>query len=90
MPAQSLFFITLVMSMRYVGVTSEQASLAIIFDAYAIGLLLSMIPIFPGGLGVVELAYVGIIVGNAQNNELAAAVTAGASRWAAWPTPPTT
>jgi uncharacterized membrane protein YbhN (UPF0104 family) len=76
--AQALFFVTLVMSMRYVGVTSEQASLAVIFDAYAIGLLLSMIPIFPGGLGVVELAYVGIIVGNAQNSDLANAVTAGA------------
>ncbi len=76
--AQALFFITLVLSMRFVGVTAEQASLAVIFDAYAIGLLLSMIPIFPGGLGVVELAYVGVIVGNAQNSELANAVTAGA------------
>ncbi len=76
--AQALFFITLVMSMRFVGVTAEQASLAVIFDAYAIGLLLSMIPIFPGGLGVVELAYVGVIVGNAQHSDLANAVTAGA------------
>jgi len=76
--AQALFFGTLVLSMRFVGVTAEQASLAVIFDAYAIGLLLSMIPIFPGGLGVVELAYVGVIVGNAQNSELANAVTAGA------------
>jgi uncharacterized membrane protein YbhN (UPF0104 family) len=76
--AQALFFITLVMSMRYMGVSAEQASLAVIFDAYAIGLLLSMIPIFPGGLGVVELAYVGIIVGNAQDSDLASAVMAGA------------
>ena len=38
-----------------------------------------MIPIFPGGLGVVELAYVGVIVGDAsQNMDLANAVTAGA------------
>jgi uncharacterized membrane protein YbhN (UPF0104 family) len=37
-----------------------------------------MIPIFPGGLGVVELAYVGVIVGTSGNSELAAAVTAGA------------
>jgi uncharacterized membrane protein YbhN (UPF0104 family) len=76
--AQALFFITLVMSMRYMGVSAEQASLAVIFDAYAIGLLLSMIPIFPGGLGVVELAYVGVIVGNAQDSDLASAVMAGA------------
>ncbi len=76
--SQAVFLITLVMSMRFVGVTSEQASLAIIFDAYAIGLLLSMIPIFPGGLGVVELAYVGVIVGEAQDGDLANAVTAGA------------
>ncbi len=78
--AQAIFFIMLVMSMRFVGVTAEQASVGIIFDAYAIGLLLSMIPIFPGGLGVVELAYVGIIVGSANsgNTELTNAVTAGA------------
>ena len=58
--AQAVFFIALVLSMRFMGVTEEQASVGLIFDAYAIGLLLSMIPIFPGGLGVVELAYVAI------------------------------
>ena len=78
--AQAIFFIALVLSMRYMGVTEEQASIGLIFDAYAVGLLLSMIPIFPGGLGVVELAYVAIIVGtDASTNEaLANAVTAGA------------
>jgi uncharacterized protein (TIRG00374 family) len=76
--AQAIFFIGLVLSMRFMDVTAEQASVGIIFDAYAVGLLLSMIPIFPGGLGVVELAYVGVIVGNSGNTELANAVTAGA------------
>ena len=77
--AQAIFFIMLVMSLRFVGVTADQAPVAIIFDAYAIGLLLSMIPIFPGGIGVVELAYVAVIVGEASgNSELATAVTAGA------------
>ena len=76
--AQAIFFIMLVMSMRFMGVTSEQASIAVLFDAYAVGLLLSMIPIFPGGIGVVELAYVAVIVGDASNTELATAVTAGA------------
>ncbi len=76
--AQAIFFIALVLSMRFMGVTAEQATVGIIFDAYAVGLLLSMIPIFPGGLGVVEVAYVGIIVGTSGNTELATAVTAGA------------
>lgn len=76
--AQGIFFAALVFSMRFMGVAAEQASVGIIFDAYAVGLLLSMIPIFPGGLGVVELAYVGVIVGNSGNTELATAVTAGA------------
>ncbi|MFV9672137.1 MAG: lysylphosphatidylglycerol synthase transmembrane domain-containing protein [Acidimicrobiia bacterium] len=76
--AQAIFFTALVLSMRFMGVTTEQASIGIIFDAYAVGLLLSMIPIFPGGLGVVELAYVAVIVGNSGNTELATAVTAGA------------
>jgi uncharacterized membrane protein YbhN (UPF0104 family) len=76
--AQGIFYVALVLSMRFMGVTAEQASAGIIFDAYAVGLILSMIPIFPGGLGVVELAYVGVIVGNSGNTELATAVTAGA------------
>jgi len=78
--AQAIFFGTLVMAMRFVGVTAEQAPAAIIFDAYAIGLLLSMIPVFPGGLSVVELAYVAVIVGDAQKSDLANAVTAGHRR----------
>jgi uncharacterized membrane protein YbhN (UPF0104 family) len=78
--AQAIFFVALVLSMRFMGVTEDQASVGLIFDAYAVGLLLSMIPIFPGGLGVVELAYVGIIVGGdaSSNPDLANAVTAGA------------
>lgn len=76
--AQLVFFVMLVISLRFMGVTEDQASISIIFDAYAVGLLLSMIPIFPGGLGVVEVAYVGVIVGTSGNSELAAAVTAGA------------
>lgn len=76
--AQGIFFVALVLSMRFMGVTSDQVSVGLIFDAYAVGLLLSMIPIFPGGLGVVELAYVGVIVGSSGNTELATAVTAGA------------
>lgn len=76
--AQAIFFGALVLSMRFMGVTTDQASVGLIFDAYAVGLLLSMIPIFPGGLGVVELAYVGVIVGSSGNSELATAVTAGA------------
>ena len=51
--AQAIFFLALVLSMRFMGVTEDQASVGLIFDAYAVGLLLSMIPIFPGGLGVV-------------------------------------
>lgn len=76
--AQVVFFVMLVISLRTMGVTEDQASISLIFDAYAVGLLLSMIPIFPGGLGVVEIAYVGVIVGTSGNSELAAAVTAGA------------
>jgi len=76
--AQGIFFLMLVLSMRFMGVTAQDAPIGIIFDAYAVGLLLSMIPIFPGGIGVVELAYVAIIVGGTDNTELANAVTAGA------------
>jgi uncharacterized membrane protein YbhN (UPF0104 family) len=61
--SQLTFFVMLVMSMRFVGVGAKQAPLEIIFDAYAIGLVLTLIPILPAGLGVVEVAHVGIIAG---------------------------
>ena len=75
--SQTIFFVMLVLSMRFVGVTGEQAGWEIIFDAYAVGLLLSLIPILPAGLGVVEVAYVGIIAGE-SGTDLANAVMAGA------------
>jgi len=75
--SQVLFFFMLLLSLRFMGVTAEQAPWDVIFDAYAIGLLLSLIPIFPAGLGVVEVVYVGIIAGE-SGTDLANAVMAGA------------
>jgi len=75
--SQAIFFIMLVLSMRFMGVTSEMAGWEIIFDAYAVGLLFSLIPILPAGLGVVEVVYVGMIAGE-SGTDLANAVMAGA------------
>lgn len=73
---QVVFFLILVLSMRFMGVTAEEAPWPLIFDAYAVGLLLYFIPIIPGGIGVVEFAYVQIIA--PSGGELANQVAAGA------------
>lgn len=73
---QVVFFVILVVSLRFIGVTGEQAPWDIIFDAYAVGLVLYFIPIIPGGIGVVEFAYVQIIA--PSGGELANQVAAGA------------
>jgi uncharacterized protein (TIRG00374 family) len=73
---QAVFFLMLVLSMRFMGVTAEEAPWEIIFDAYAVGLLLYFIPIIPGGIGVVEFAYVQIIA--PSGGDLANQVAAGA------------
>jgi uncharacterized protein (TIRG00374 family) len=49
--------------MRFVGVTTTDASVLEIFVAFSIGLIASMIPILPQGVGAVELVSVWILAG---------------------------
>ncbi len=73
---QLLTFTTLVISLRFVGVGSDEVDLQLAWVAFAAGMLLSMIPILPGGLGAVELAYVTIM--SDGNEAIANAVGAAA------------
>ncbi len=48
-------------SLRAVGVTSEDVSLPWLLLGFALGRLLVMIPVSPGGLGLVDLGFIGLI-----------------------------
>ena len=48
-------------SLRAVGVTSEDVSLPWLLLGFALGRLLVVIPVSPGGLGLVDLGFIGLI-----------------------------
>ncbi|MEX2274497.1 MAG: lysylphosphatidylglycerol synthase transmembrane domain-containing protein [Actinomycetota bacterium] len=56
----SLFFV-LLLTLRHVGVSEQEVSTIRVFAAFAFARLISALPITPGGVGVVELGYVGAL-----------------------------
>ncbi len=68
-------FGVLVVSLRAMDVSASDVSLVEAFAAWALVRIVGSIPITPGGLGVVELALTGTLVGfGGQNAEVVAAV----------------
>lgn len=66
-----------VMCIRFVGVPESAASWVAVFCVWAIVRGLTVVPIMPGGVGVSELAYVGLlapIAGTQYVNEITAGV----------------
>jgi len=55
-------FSVLLVALRIVGVSSAEVSWAQVLGVFAFGRLLTALPLTPGGLGVVELAYIGGLV----------------------------
>ncbi len=55
-------FLVLLLSLRHVGVSEAEISTAQAFAVFAFGRLISALPITPGGLGVIELGYIGGLV----------------------------
>ncbi len=68
-------FAVLLLALRFVGVDSDQVSLAEALAVFAFARLLTAIPFTPGGLGVVELALItGLAAAGGARAEVAAAV----------------
>jgi uncharacterized protein (TIRG00374 family) len=70
-------FVILVMSMRFVGFSQQELPLGDIFIVWAIVLLVQSIPITPGGIGIVEVAYLALftqILGQEHSNAIAAGI----------------
>jgi uncharacterized protein (TIRG00374 family) len=60
---QLTVFVVLLVTLRTLGITGDEVSLAEAFAAWALVRLLGSIPITPGGLGVVELGLTGALIG---------------------------
>jgi uncharacterized protein (TIRG00374 family) len=70
-----MLFAVLLLSLRHVGVSEADVSTAQALAVFAFGRLISALPITPGGLGVIELGYIGGLRATA-GEDLAAAVVA--------------
>lgn len=55
-------YLVLLLALRFVGVSNDEVSWAQVLGVFAIGRLLTALPITPGGVGVVEVAYIGGII----------------------------
>jgi putative heme transporter len=55
-------YLVMLMALRFCGVSNDEVTWAQVLGVFAIGRLLSALPITPGGLGVVEVAYIGGII----------------------------
>jgi putative heme transporter len=57
--SQVALFFVLLLSLRHMGVSEHEVSTAEAFAVYSFSRLLSAIPITPGGVGVIDVGYIG-------------------------------
>ncbi|MCP4967482.1 MAG: flippase-like domain-containing protein [bacterium] len=74
---QAGLFAILLVSVRVVGISSDQLDWVAVFAAFALVQLLTSVPITPSGLGVAEAAYVALLTAE-SNVDLAGQVAAAA------------
>jgi uncharacterized protein (TIRG00374 family) len=74
--SQVALFLVLLMSLRHLGVSEQEVSTAEAFAVYAFSRLLSAVPITPGGVGLIDLGYIGGLTAfdNAEKAQIVAAV----------------
>lgn len=60
-------YLVLLFSLRDVGISQAEVSWAQVLAVFAFGRLISALPITPGGLGVIELGYIGGLVAAGGN-----------------------
>jgi len=63
-------FLVLLLAVRHVGVSESEISTAQVLGVFAFGRLVTALPLTPGGLGLIELSYIGglILAGRAHTN----------------------
>lgn len=68
--------LVLLLSLRSLGVSEQDVSTVEVFAVFAFSRLLSAVPITPGGVGVIDLGYIGGLAAAAPAGEKAAVVGA--------------
>ncbi|HET9311393.1 MAG TPA: YbhN family protein [Actinomycetota bacterium] len=74
--SQLALFFVLLLSLRNMGLSEQDVSSAQVFAVFAFSRLLSAVPITPGGVGVIDLGYIGGLAAAAPDSEHAAVVGA--------------
>src|SRR4249919_2165892 len=74
--SQVALFFVLLLSLRSLGVSEQEVSTAEAFAVYAFSRLLSAVPITPGGVGLIDLGYIGGLTAfdSAEKAQIVAAV----------------
>ena len=73
--SQLALYFVLLLALRHVGVSEQEISAAQVFAVFAFGRLLTALPITPGGLGLVELGYIGgLVAAGGDEQQVVAAV----------------
>jgi uncharacterized membrane protein YbhN (UPF0104 family) len=68
-------FLVLLLALRFAGVSEAQVSWSHVLAVFAFGRLASAVPFTPGGLGVVEAAYIqGLVIAGGAHARVVAAV----------------
>jgi uncharacterized membrane protein YbhN (UPF0104 family) len=75
--AQSVGYVTLLLSMRAVGVPAEVLPAEVILAGYAAVMVITLLPIAPGGAGLPEVLYIGFFTGYVANTQWDDAIGAG-------------
>jgi uncharacterized protein (TIRG00374 family) len=60
--SQLALYFVLLLCLRHVGISQQEVSWAQILAVFSFGRLLTALPITPGGLGLIELGYIGGLV----------------------------
>ncbi|HEY7756368.1 MAG TPA: YbhN family protein [Actinomycetota bacterium] len=73
--SQLALWFVLLLSLRHVGVSEEEVSTLQVLAVFSFGRLLGALPLTPGGLGVIELGYIGgLVTAGGSRPEVVAAV----------------
>ena len=76
MLSQLALFFVLLLALRHMGISEAEVSTAKVFAVYSFSRLLSAVPITPGGVGVIDLGYVGGLTAGVPESQHAAVVAA--------------
>jgi uncharacterized membrane protein YbhN (UPF0104 family) len=74
--SQVALFLVLLVALRHMGVSEQELSAVEAFAVYTFARLLSAIPVTPGGVGVIDLGYIGgmTAIDRAESAQIIAAV----------------